>query len=297
MGMLKKIVSVFLRNKTETAPPKVPQTVAAKNDMVVYTEGPEQKSQYIDPLMVAVMDDLHNGKPIEEIARMVSEQTGMDFDECEEKVHTFASAYHNGADVRAYRRAGVKEYEFMATFDDRVCPVCYALDGQHFKIKDAKIGVNFPPMHLGCRCTTVEYDPEDEADWIASGVPMPKRLKLPYDAFRKELADQRNREIYDDSVRIAKSTADVSTFLSRYDFIWEYGGAGEDTGAYKNRLMMCIKRAILNAKQLKTARGKINRLNKMIAEIEAHEPASDEVNAIHRYAIDYLQNQIKDFEQ
>lgn len=251
----------------------------------------------IDPLLAAVISDLENGVSMVEIARKVSEQTGMDTAECEEKIHTFVSCYHNGANISEYRAAGVKEYEFMATYDEEVCPICYALDGQHFKIEDAKIGVNYPPMHLGCRCCTIEYDPESKADLIASGLETPQEKKLPYTAFKKQLSDGREREIYNDSVQIAKTTADLSTFFSRYEFIWKYNKSDEDTEIYKSRLMMCIKRAESKAHQLKTSRGKINRLNKIISEIEACAPTNEKIKAIHQNAILYLQNAIKELEK
>lgn len=69
------------------------------------------------------------------------------------------------ADLSFYSKGGYSEYEFMATSDDRTCPSCSALDGKHFLIKDAVVGLNYPPMHEGCRCTTIAYDPEDETEF------------------------------------------------------------------------------------------------------------------------------------
>ena len=68
-------------------------------------------------------------------------------------------------DLSLYLKAGYSEYEFMATSDDRTCPSCSALDGKHFLINDAIVGLNYPPMHEGCRCTTIAYDQEDEVDF------------------------------------------------------------------------------------------------------------------------------------
>ena len=65
-------------------------------------------------------------------------------------------------DLDMYIKGGYKEYEFMATLDEWTCPICSALDGKHFPISAARIGVNYPPLHEGCRCTTIAYDPEDE---------------------------------------------------------------------------------------------------------------------------------------
>lgn len=59
----------------------------------------------------------------------------------------------------SYQDACIDSYRFLATLDERTCPVCGKLDGQVFYLRDKKIGVNCPPMHKGCRCTTVSGDP------------------------------------------------------------------------------------------------------------------------------------------
>ncbi len=68
------------------------------------------------------------------------------------------------------------QYEYIATHDALTCETCAALDGKHFKLKDAQAGVNYPPMHPNDRCTTVEYDPDDALDWYNSGQPMPENM-------------------------------------------------------------------------------------------------------------------------
>jgi SPP1 gp7 family putative phage head morphogenesis protein len=56
------------------------------------------------------------------------------------------------SDLDRYKQYGIKYYEFYADTDDRTCDKCAALDGKRFKLKQAKFGVNCPPMHDGCRC-------------------------------------------------------------------------------------------------------------------------------------------------
>lgn len=59
------------------------------------------------------------------------------------------------AHMEAYEKHGVKKYEYVATYDERTCPVCGGLDGKTFPLNEAKAGKNYPPMHPNCRCTTV----------------------------------------------------------------------------------------------------------------------------------------------
>ena len=41
----------------------------------------------------------------------------------------------------------IDKYEFLATLDSRTCSVCGKLDGKVFKLTEAKVGVNYPPLH------------------------------------------------------------------------------------------------------------------------------------------------------
>ena len=63
----------------------------------------------------------------------------------------------NQADLDAYKMAEVEEYEYLATLDMRTSDICRSMDGTRHKVSQAKVGVNFPPMHPNCRSTTVPY--------------------------------------------------------------------------------------------------------------------------------------------
>lgn len=69
--------------------------------------------------------------------------------------------YCNQRDLHDYRRFADEtvldpwsEYLYMSVLDFKTCRQCRELDGQIFRISDAVPGINFPPMHPGCRSTT-----------------------------------------------------------------------------------------------------------------------------------------------
>ena len=67
--------------------------------------------------------------------------------------------------LKGYQEDGVKKYQILGTLDKETCDDCGKMDGKVFLVSDAKSGINFPPFHLGCRCTTVAYyDDEDLSD-------------------------------------------------------------------------------------------------------------------------------------
>ncbi|MDZ5017221.1 phage head morphogenesis protein, partial [Clostridium perfringens] len=49
----------------------------------------------------------------------------------------------------------IEEYEYSATLDLRTSDICSELDNKPFKVKNAIVGVNYPPMHANCRSTTI----------------------------------------------------------------------------------------------------------------------------------------------
>ena len=121
-----------------------------------------------------ITQGLIQGKSVGTMSSALAAKMGQSYKNAERLIRTETTHIHSEADRAAYNEAGVEEYEYMATLDARTCETCGALDGKVFKVKDAKPGVNYPPMHPNDRCTTIEHDPEDALDWFNSGQPMPK---------------------------------------------------------------------------------------------------------------------------
>ena len=58
------------------------------------------------------------------------------------------------------------EFEkFYDASDENCCEYCKSMSKKIFRFKDRKVGVNFPPLHDGCRCTYDIIVP-DEQEWI-----------------------------------------------------------------------------------------------------------------------------------
>ena len=73
-------------------------------------------------------------------------------------IRTEAARVVQAAQARAATRAGLKKYIYIATLDEVTCKhSCARLDGLFFFYHQKIVGVNFPPMHPNCRCTTAPY--------------------------------------------------------------------------------------------------------------------------------------------
>ena len=136
----------------------------------------ENKRALLFNMRQTITQGLIQGMGVAAMSKNLADSLGKSYVAAERLIRTETAYFHNEADFRAYEAAGVEEYEFMASLNEKTCPVCGALDGKHFRVEDKQEGVNCNPMHPNCRCTTVEYDPDKEADWIASGQPMPKNM-------------------------------------------------------------------------------------------------------------------------
>lgn len=69
------------------------------------------------------------------------------------------------AQMQSFKRNGFDEYTFLAL--GTACEVCKRIDGRHFKVEKANSGINMPPMHPNCRCSTSAYlDDEDYEAWL-----------------------------------------------------------------------------------------------------------------------------------
>lgn len=73
------------------------------------------------------------------------------------------------AQLKSYKMGGFDSYEFI-TIGEKACPECKPLDGQIFKISEARVGENLPPMHPNCRCSTAASTDEEAYNaWLDSG--------------------------------------------------------------------------------------------------------------------------------
>jgi SPP1 gp7 family putative phage head morphogenesis protein len=70
-------------------------------------------------------------------------------------IRTETTYFQNQAELRSYEDEGVEYYEYVAVMDGRTSDICEGLDGKIFKVSEAEVGKNYPPMHPQCRSTTL----------------------------------------------------------------------------------------------------------------------------------------------
>lgn len=95
---------------------------------------------------------VESGKKTTPLKQEVVDKFGISYEDASILVNTEIARIQIERTITRYKKTGIKEYEFFADIDDKTCDKCATLDGKRFKISKAKIGVNAPPMHDGCRC-------------------------------------------------------------------------------------------------------------------------------------------------
>jgi len=102
------------------------------------------------------------GEPSTRTAQDLAERMGVSLSNAERLVQTETAFFVGEATAARYKAIGVVDkYEILATLDSRTKPICRSLDGKVFALSEREVGVNYPPLHVRCRTTTVPWF-EDE---------------------------------------------------------------------------------------------------------------------------------------
>lgn len=56
---------------------------------------------------------------------------------------------------KVYTDNKIVKFRYISSLWEKTCSICKSLDGLEFEMKDKQVGVNHPPMHPRCICTTI----------------------------------------------------------------------------------------------------------------------------------------------
>lgn len=102
-----------------------------------------------------VLMGINQGINYKTISTRIADKFNTAYKNAERLVRTEVNYIHNQATADGYKDAGTEKYQFTATLDHRTSDTCAGLDGEIFELKDAAVGINYPPMHPRCRSTTI----------------------------------------------------------------------------------------------------------------------------------------------
>lgn len=156
-----------------------------------------------------IIQSFIQGISVKDLSDKIMGRMNSDRKNTERLVRTELNYALNQATKKGYEDSEVEEYEYLAEIDSRTSPQCRELNGKVFKLEDAKVGINYPPMHPHCRSTTIpviEYEklkePEkngimEEKDSILEGLDK----NLPRKKFAEKLLSNLKLEHLDVSIK------------------------------------------------------------------------------------------------
>ena len=112
---------------------------------------------------------LIQGKNPRVLARELRRKFNVKKSDAERLMRTEMARARTDAQMREYEENGFGEYKYIACGGSDVCEVCKKMDGKVFSVKKIMPGVNAPPMHPNCHCSTAPYiDEKKYYEWLDS---------------------------------------------------------------------------------------------------------------------------------
>ena len=102
-----------------------------------------------------IVDCVARGASKDELVKTLVDRFNVSFNEANRLARTELTYVQNQATMDSYKKANVEEYEYLSAKDNRVSEMCLEQNGKKYKVSEAIVGVNYPPLHANCRCTTI----------------------------------------------------------------------------------------------------------------------------------------------
>lgn len=115
----------------------------------------DNTSQLAGDLKEQLMIDMLTGKRLDDVAADIQQKYEVGAFKARRLIRTESCFLNSQMQMEAYKECDAEYYEYVATLDSKTDEECGALDGQRFKVSEGVPGINMPPMHPFCRCTTI----------------------------------------------------------------------------------------------------------------------------------------------
>lgn len=150
---------------TELDTNSIERAVRTRWDKANYSERIwSDRDKLVRTLAQLIPQSFARGINSNDIARLLAKELGASQSRARTLVRTEINFICNQSTLDVYKAAGLDEYEYLATLDSKTSEICRSLDGQVFRVTQASVGINYPPMHPYCRSTTVAHFPDDDWD-------------------------------------------------------------------------------------------------------------------------------------
>lgn len=123
--------------------------------------GPHQE-QLQKKLQKALRNSLILGQGLQPFVRELHKELGVTKRQAGRLLGTELTRVQVQANLLSIKESGFEEFTFIAAAG--CCKDCQEANGEHYKVDDAKDGLNLPPVHPNCRCTIAPYMGREDDD-------------------------------------------------------------------------------------------------------------------------------------
>ncbi len=153
------------------------------------------KDKLTRELMQTLSRGFVRGDSLDRMTKEFTQRMGVSESRAATLIHTESAHMAAEAAEQGYRETKVKSYRFEAALDLKTCAVCGALDQREFPLAEHETGINYPPLHPRCRCTTVpvtefRIGSKRAARNPATGKNEYVEKKLTYEEWRKKYVEE-----------------------------------------------------------------------------------------------------------
>ena len=128
----------------------------------------EDKQKLMETINTVIPKSFSRGFNANKLGDEISKAMGVSQNRGRSLARTEINYICNQSTLQMYKSVGLSHYQYLATLDLRTSEICRDLDGSVWKTADAKVNINYPPMHVNCRSTTVPYlEDEQELQRVA----------------------------------------------------------------------------------------------------------------------------------
>lgn len=117
----------------------------------------KHKDDLLNTLQKELTQAMIRGDNIHKIINKVEKDFNISKRKASRLVMTEAAFFSSAGQKDCFNSLNVKQYEIVATLDNRTSEICQDLDGKVFDMKDYEIGATAPPFHCYCRSVTAPY--------------------------------------------------------------------------------------------------------------------------------------------
>lgn len=146
------------------------------------------------------------GKSNQKMADDLMKATETEYKSAIRLVRTETNYISNQATLSAYNNCNVERYMFLATLDLRTSELCKDKDNKDYKLDEAVVGFNYPPLHPHCRSTTIPFFEDLEEfdntkslsyeEWYKKYVVNDSNMNIAEKAIKNKSADKKQYKKY-----------------------------------------------------------------------------------------------------